>query len=476
MSLVCATPQLVDRVSHWWRRRRVAAALVMSAGIFGWHSARATHADLPNPAQLPVVELALRSRATIRVPVVAHSGDGVVVLRDGRLHAFAWTEVADRSACMARRSLMVHARGGWDRLSADDYFRLGLFELHRGRRDLAEVSFERAVRKDRTYDARVAEAMKQHNELRVQAETGGSDPFPAERERADSGEETPPTESATTALAALPVTATRSGYDEAYRRFGAEVCRVLGDAVRLVETEHFLIWTDWREDDVPRLREWTERAYAALAGQFSVPCNADVFIAKCPMFCFRSRDRFTRFARHFDGYDAVDAVGYTRSNEQLGHVHVVLLLEGWRRHDFDRFACTLVHETTHAFLHRLFSTRLIPHWVNEGYAEWTAEHVLPDISPAGETAELLAREYVRYELPIAAFVENSGPIDVADYALAHALVSHLLSKGGDRWRTLIERLKSGASPVEAMRDAYDGLTPEQLQHEWRAAVRGRWGS
>lgn len=476
MPPACATPRLRRTTSLAWQRHRVLFALMAWAAWFGCCWAKAAHAGLPDPAQFPLVELSVRSRATIRVPVVAHSDDGVVVLRDGRLHALAWSEVGDRSACMARRSLLVHDRGGWDRVSAEDYFRLGEFEFQRGQRDLAETSFERAVRLDRTCSGRVAEVTKRHGWGREPRELKQEGPFQPEQPPAESKDEAAPSGSDADTLAAQPAAATRAGYDDAYRRFGAEVCRVLGDAVRLVETEHFLIWTDWRDADLPRLREWTEGAFAALAGQLSVPCDTDVFIAKCPMFCFRTRDRFTRFARHFDGYDAIDAVGYTRSNEQLGHVHVVLLLEGWRPIDFDRFACTLVHETTHAFLHRLFSTRLIPHWVNEGYAEWTAERVLPDLCPAAETAALLAREYVRYELPITPFVESSDPIDVADYALAHALVSHLLAKGGERWRDFIARLKAGGSTTDALRDSYDGLTAKQLEAEWRAEVRGRWGS
>ena len=150
-----------------------------------------------------------------------------------------------------------------------------------------------------------------------------------------------------------------------------------------------------------------------------------------------------KFARHFDGYDGINAIGYTRSIEANGHVHVVLARRGRLASDFNRVACTLVHEGTHAFIHRLFSTRLIPHWINEGYAELMAERVLGDRCPSGENAALLARQYVRHDWPIGGLLESVGPLEVHDYSLAHSLVAFLEHDRPNRFAGLVKDLKTG---------------------------------
>ncbi|UCC32233.1 MAG: hypothetical protein JSU86_08105, partial [Phycisphaerales bacterium] len=173
----------------------------------------------------------------------------------------------------------------------------------------------------------------------------------------------------------------------------------------------------------------------------------------------------------FDGYGGKDAVGYTRSIERNGHVHVVLLRRGRSQADFDRFACTLVHEGTHAFIHRLYTSRLIPHWVSEGYADLAAERVLKDRCPAGENAELLARQFVRYDWPITELLGSAGPIPVHQYPLAHSVVAYLEGSGHERFAGFIKDLKTGESVPAALAANYDGLTLDQLEADWRSAVR-----
>jgi len=274
-----------------------------------------------------------------------------------------------------------------------------------------------------------------------------------------------------TVLAAHPSPETRTRVMEAYRTFGEKVREVMGKDVALVETDHFLIWTDWEKKYRDRLTGWTEAMYAALGEQFNLKATDEVFLAKCPVYCWRSKARFQKFARYFDGYDGSNAVGYTRSIEKNGHVHVVLLRQGQTEPDFDRFASTLVHEGSHAFLHRLYSTRLIPHWVNEGYAELIAERVLGEHCDAAEKAALLARQYVRYDWPLAGMLESTAPIEVYEYPLAHSLVAHLESLGRQRFAGFIRSLKEGRTTAEALGANYDGMSLEGLEASWRAATR-----
>lgn len=426
------------------------------------------------------VELKLQTGGVISGPVVDHTEHGLVIVSQDIPYVFAWDELKAGSAFATKRALAVFERGGADRLSAEDHFQLGLFALWRDRKDLAANEFRRAKKLDPDYQAVIKKAydeylrrkdasIAQGDSLLDDSSVGTADTLPkaglADRIEAELGR-------ATRAVAApVPSAESRAKVLEVYKTFGRKVQEVIGKAVVLIESDHFLIWTDWEARHRDRLVGWCESMYTALSEQFDLDPADNIFLAKCPVFCWRSKTRFLKFAREFDGYGGRDAVGYARSIERNGHVHVVLLRQGRSQADFDRFACTLVHEGTHAFIHRLYTSRLIPHWVNEGYADLAAERVLKDRCPAGENAELLARQFVRYDWPITELLHSAGPIPVHQYPLAHSVIAYLEGSGHKRLAGFIKDLKTGESVSTALAANYDGLTLDQLEADWRSAVR-----
>ncbi len=444
------------------------------------------------------VELKLRSGGAISGLVVEHDEHGLVIVRDKTPYVFAWNEIEPGKAYVASRKILVLERGGEEKLSAQDFFDIGRFALRVGRNDLAADEFARAKRLDRSFEQKIRRAFDEFRERKANLKASTHEPFndasarisdsaddAADRisqnpERGES-EQPAPVDGTHAIALSLPTVdeaspsvsseETRAKVMEAYRTFGAKVQEVHGKDVVLVETEHFLIWTDWDKRDRPRLAEWSEAMYAALREQFGLDPTANVFLAKCPLFCWRNKAGFRKFARHFDGYSGDNAVGYTRSIEKSGHVHVVLIRQGNTPEDLDRFASTLVHEGTHAFLHRLYSTRLIPHWVNEGFANVMAERVLGERCNNAESAALLARPYVRYDWPIADFLRDAGPIAVEQYALAHSVVEYLLNLGRERFAGFIRGLKDGRSLPEALGANFDGLSLEELETRWRDSIR-----
>jgi hypothetical protein len=432
-------------------------------------------AEPPSPAVQ--VELKLRTGGSMMGPVVDFNEHALVVVHDRTPYVFAWMELEAGSAYPTMKRLLAFRQGGEAGLTAEDHVRLGLLASQHGRNNLAAEEFgiarQLAPKTSNTIIARLAELTRGLNSSPIK-EVGESDPledtatsleaFPAESPGP------PGHDPAEGSIARRPLPPQRDQVLAAYRTFGAKVQEVLGRDIAALETEHFLIWTDWE----PRYREplsrWLEATYETLCQQFRVSATENVFLAKCPVFCFRSRGRFQRFARDFDGHDAKESIGYTRSIEANGHVHVVLLRQGKTPADFDRFAWTLVHESTHAVLHRLYSSRLIPHWVNEGLAELTAERVLGDRCPAGETTDLLAQVYARFDRPIIGLLESAGPIEVYEYPIAHGVVKHLEAQGRERLAGFLRSLKHGADLRAALATAYDGLSLEQLDRDWRDSL------
>lgn len=421
-----------------------------------------------------------RTGGALEGVIVDYTGHGLVILREGTPYVFAWTELKSGNAYATFRSRRVLERGGEKMLSAEDHYQLGLFALDLGRRDLAGPELRQARQLDPAYRLLIRDALAASRAL---DEPPAMDTHPLARDPGAAGVETRQHRNATVAVGAdlaqmAAVTAApgpsakrRAAVRDAYLRFGREVQEVMGSGVVLIETDHFLIWTDWKEPYRQRLATWFDSMYAALCAQFNLDPKEDIFLAKCPVFCWRSHARFRKFAQHFDGYGGLNAIGYTRSIEENGHVHMVLSRQGRSAADFDRVACTLVHEGTHAFVHRLFSSRLIPHWVNEGYADLMAERVLADRCPNGENAALLARQFVRHDWPIADLMESVGPIDVHQYPLAHSVIAYLEGRAPRRFAGLVEDLKAGQTFAAALAARYDGLTLRGLETQWREAVR-----
>ena len=437
------------------------------------------------------VDVRLRTGGSLSGLVVADTDHGLVVVHDKTPYVFAWVELEAGSAYTTKRALLILDRGGVSKLTAADHFQLGLFALKQGRNDLAVGAFRIAEKRNARYKRRVVNALEEARRKRRGHGDAGplATPDKLERDASDgptisredlangSGEMGRPlADVAAGILAHQPSQEVRAKLLEAYRTFGEKVREVLGRDIVLIESEHFLIWTDWRRRERDRLPVWCEAMYRSLCEQFGLDPSQNVFAAKCPVFCFRTAGRFRKFAQKFDGYSGKQAVGYTRSIERNGHVHMALVRQGRSEIDIDRFATTLVHEGSHAFLHRLYSPTLIAHWVNEGFAELVAQRVLGDRCVTAANAELLARQFVRYDWPIGDLLESSGPVAVCQYPIAHSVVAYLEGLGSDRFTAFIRILKEGVTVSDALAENYRGMTLAILEQRWREAVSARQGA
>lgn len=474
----------------------------------------------PKDQQVPgkAVRIVLKTGGQLTAPVLDHDPFAVVVTAQQTPFVFSWNEIEMPSAYGLYRQALVEAEG---KLGAEDYLAIGDFCLERGRIDLANREFAAARRQDPALAPLIAERIKTFRAARREAERlrrarssdqGGDalrdvetegnqkrrhDP---ESEDPNSGDENArdedgrdentrdPNKASLRGLEGMSVlapdvfgTTPDARLDEAgrrrvttlYREFGESAREHVYEKLELLETEHFLIFTDWPRLNRPRLATWCESMFSALADRFGVSREEPLFLAKCPVFAWSVTSRFQQFARKYDGFDGRHSLGYTRSIEASGHVHMSLLLQGNQPDDFDRFAGTLVHEGTHAFIHRLESTRLIPHWVNEGLAELVAEEVLGDRYDAAEKADLLAKQFVKFDWPIIPLLERDGPIAVHEYPLAHSVIRFLETRRRGGLADLVRHLKAGQSTTAALETAFPGITLEALDTEWRAWVRAR---
>jgi|GEM_PF-1599892 len=437
--------------------------------------------DRPRAKQTVSVELTLLTGGRVSGFVLDHTGHGLVVIADKTPFVFAWDELDPGSAYRAKLAVLGLGRRGDRELTAEDHFDLGRYMLYRDRNVVAVNEFNRAKHLDPSYAAKVERVLDQYRQSRAEHRAA---PGPADLSEEAFHSISPEDETAglVDALTGPSGTgANSSNAAPAQRRalivnkikafFNERLPKGVGKGIELIETEHFLLWSGLPSIHRVQVAKWCEAMYEALCAQFGFSPSEHVFLGKCPVFCFRSKARFLNFARRFDGYGGKGAVGYTRSIEEKGYVHVVLFRQGRTELDLNRFASTLVHEASHAFMHRFHSHRLIPNWVNEGYAELVAERVLQDRCITGENAELLARQYVRYDWPIGDFLRSTGPIGVHQYPLAHSLIAYLESIDADAFAAFIRGLKDGMTTAQALEAAYRGMTLETLEARWRTFIR-----
>lgn len=420
----------------------------------------------PEQASALKVTLKLAIGGEVAGEVLDHTDELIVLDYQGVPCAFAFDELEVASAYLAKRELLIRARGGPDRLTAEDHYRLGAYALHREHSALANREFRLAEQADGGFRDKIDQALREDRDRRMQekAESGST---PLDAPPAPAGEPVLP--GAAEAVDGLDPSDS-AAVIEAYKRFGQAVQQQVKADLVLLETEHFLIWTDWPRPRREQLSDWCERMYAALAVQFGVPAGREVFLGgKCPVFCFRAKAGFLRFAQTYDNWRPSNAVGYSRT-AQSGHVHLVVYLRRTSPYEIDRFAGTLVHEGVHAFLHRYRRTLNISGWVAEGLADYMAEKVLGERCLLGERAELVARQYVKRGIPVGELLRNPGMPAAHEYPVAYSLVEYLIKRNPAAFASLINDLKDGQSVEQALQRNFGGMTFRALEASWRTYV------
>jgi hypothetical protein len=400
---------------------------------------------------------------------ILDSDDRVVVIHyQGLPCAFDYDELTVASAYQTRKKILADLRGGLDALEGADHLALGRYALSRGHVVVANNEFKMAVRLDPDLSREVQALRrefraKQKQARRPQSRHNGAD-LSFENETA----------------ANLPGVSDLVGeldpadferITEAYRRFGAGVRDEINSDLELVETEHFLIWTDWRPLDRPRLAAWCEGMYAALCRKFSLAESGHIFLGKCPIFCFRSKAGFLRFLRTFEHNDSTNLVGYAITQPN-GHVHVSTYLRGPSDYELKRFAATLVHEGAHGFLHRYQTTGNISGWLGEGLADLMAQEVLAEDCTYGRQAKLIARQYVARNLPISDLLRTVHTLPpAAQYPLAHSVVRFLIETDTHSFADMLADIKRLRDVEGALQRHFGGMDFNGLEEQWRDYVR-----
>jgi hypothetical protein len=403
--------------------------------------------------------------------VLDHDDQQVVVLSGSQQATVRWDDVDTTSAYEARKKILAHVRGSASSLTGEDHFHLGVFLATRDRHSAAAAEFRQAEARDSSFEPRIKQTWRDLRRAREQNRLHERQRL-AEQQPASDGSLAPGVTATPAGSTKAYLQFTAAQHEEAlrvYREFGQQVRDEVSSGLVLLETRHFLVWTDWPESTRNLIPDWAEQMYSALCAEFGFPQEETIWLGKCPVFCFQNKARFEKFAATFDGYSASSSLGYTKTDSR-GYVHVVLRRLGSRPEDIDQFATTLVHEGTHAFMHCYVSPRKLPVWLEEGLADYVAERVVPERSHTGENAERLSRQYVEQRKAIAELFEMNESPPGEWYPIAHSLVDFMIRRDDAAFVALIDDIKGGMSFANALARHYKGMSLANLEQAWRVQV------
>jgi hypothetical protein len=248
----------------------------------------------------------------------------------------------------------------------------------------------------------------------------------------------------------------------AYKASAKEISEQLKVEFDLIETKHFLVFTNWDKREYTFLKTNVEAAYSAVSRQFEIPVSDNVFIGKLPIFMFSTYEDFKRFSKDIQKFDVTEnTLGYfAQTKEGIGRM--VMWKPNVKKHKGNvaaaerEWGTTLTHEFTHAFVARYRSAGLIPRWLNEGIAEAVALRQFPDVYTYP-----FVRERAKVRKSLKDIFEDKARLKGDDYPVVQTLVETMLSQGPRTFLKYVNDLKDGVEPEEALKKNfktdYDGL-------------------
>ncbi len=354
-----------------------------------------------------------------------------------------WADLTPANAYATRVQLI-------DRKKAGDWLKLAEFAVSVGAKEQARTAIATAVKMD-------ASLKSQANQLLAslknppKPEDKKADAKAAKGEKDKFAQATPEQHQKAIAEA---------------RDAAKEVATTLNLKFQELQTDHFLIFTDWDPREQNFLKENLELAYAAVARQFNVSPKDNIFVGKLPVYMLAKQDDFSRFASDVDKFPVSDEVaGYYHGSNGQGHMAMWKPAIGKRYQTIQSakrsWASTLVHEFTHAFVARYHGNRHILTWFNEGIA------ITVELQQFPEPYELLAaKRAAMTRTSLKDIFEGDKPKKGEAYPVMWSLVQTLIARDPKAFLAMFDSLKEGMETEEALKKHYH-WDYDMLEKAWR---------
>lgn len=451
--------------------------LTCACGLVSLSSIAIALEDLPTPIPIEVTLRGDGANNRVAGKLIATDEAGLTIRVGQEDRVLAWKELVPVSAFGVKFRLI-------DKKDAQQWLKLGEWAWSQGLTTEARSALGQARRLDKALAKQIDAILAGAPGSLIaagDAEAAGENEAPATQPAAP--EATPGSEGDDVTSVAQPVqpatgkiiyytvpTAAENAASIALeRRRMQEAERTLEVKFTEIETPHFLIYTDWDPREHEFLRKRCEEAYTVVARQFNQPPNGNVFVGKLPIYMFATQKAFQRFASEFDEFSASDTVlGYFRGGSiEQGHMAMwkpgvgTGVGAGGSKDDAMRnWGRVLVHEFSHAFIHRYKSNARIPRWLNEGTAEMIAQSVLPTNNYRGR-----ARSAAVEEVDVMPLFDDKNMPSGYYYPVMMTMAESLLKQDKKKFIELFDEIKAGTEPEEALKKVY-GFDYTTLAKGW----------
>jgi hypothetical protein len=257
--------------------------------------------------------------------------------------------------------------------------------------------------------------------------------------------------------------------NEQYRKQADEIASKMHLHFETLETDHFLVFTDWDPREFHFLKENVEGAYTAVCRQFDASPNENVFIGKLPIYMFAEQLDFEKFGEKFDEMKRNKLIlGYYRSDTSgIGHMAMwkpdVAAADGDVHLAERQWAYVLTHEFTHAFVARYRTNVFLPRWLSEGVAEVVAFRQFPRANIYDFAHRMAANGYEIDKLFEHKDLAKFGP---EDYPIAQTVVEAMLHDNPKVFLKYFNDIKDGMDPDDALEKEYH-TNETGLQRAWK---------
>ena len=228
-----------------------------------------------------------------------------------------------------------------------------------------------------------------------------------------------------------------------------------------VESDHFLIFTDWDPSSYNFIRQNLEAANTCVSKQFEISPSENIFVGKLGVYMFNKHEDFLRFAVMHDHLPANPNIQgyYASGGGEMAHMAMSKPAFGAGHEKEIEWAYVLTHEFTHAFVARYRTTRRIPTWINEGIAEVIASSQFP------RDVRYQATEVARSHQSLAPlFNDRAGIQSGAMYPVMRTVTALLISTDRKKFLSMFDEVE-GRGP---RRQSVDG----QLRADIRTVGKG----
>ena len=260
---------------------------------------------------------------------------------------------------------------------------------------------------------------------------------------------------------------------ETHRDLGKKM-RAISANTHPIETDHFVIYSDWSKKDDRRLAKIYEKLYGALCKQFAIGPKENIWIGKLPVFAFWKKDPYVNFSQSALGVAIADkAAGFAGRRGSFSYVCLGPVDSKNKAQSISWFYQLLCHESTHAFIGRYISDRHLISWLNEGIAETMVAQLVPN---GKQTKYKLTSAHKKVKggwLPREGdmFGPTNIPLEGAYYGCAQSMARYLIAKDRKKFIQLITLIKNGTDPKEAMKEAYGYSSYSAFLKAWKKMVK-----